>query len=151
MGEKEPKEKKPDPYISRLVVKADKTGALGYEIEFQFPYGTTMPEFELARLKGLKAINDWLRQNTGPVGSAAPQNLDPAAIENLGWKLYKEGHRAGWIYANTVGAEGLAAAIKQQGKVTVGEFEYKFSGRKEEPEKFISRQPIQPKQEVREG
>lgn len=54
------REEKPKPYINRLVVKADKSGPSGYEIEFEFPYGTSTNEFEDARQNGLEAIRKWL-------------------------------------------------------------------------------------------
>ncbi len=55
------KEERPKPFVSRLLVRADRTGSLGYEVEFEFPYGTTPAEFEQARKDGLTAIENWLR------------------------------------------------------------------------------------------
>jgi len=135
------REERPKSFINRLVVKMGRPdGSEGYEIEFEFPYGTTIEEFEDARQKGLNAMRAWLGQKP----TAAPQ-LDPKTLEGLPWKPYKEGHRAGWVFTDK--AEQLAEAIRhsEEGKVTVGEFEYKFSGPKDgNPTLFISRTPIEP-------
>lgn len=146
MGEKEPRLK---PHISRLIVRSDKVGNLGYEVEFEFPYGSTTAEFEAARQRGLQAINTWLneKQQSAPPTTAKP--LDPAELDKLPWKLYKQGHRAGWVFTDK--AEQLAQLIRhsETGMVQIGEFEYDFSGPKgENPTLFIRRTPIEPKKEA---
>ena len=122
-------------------------GSEGYEIEFEFPYGTTIEEFEEARQKGLNAIRGWLGQKAPTPAQSAPQPepLDPEVLDRLPWRPYKEGHRAAWIFTETPDAENLAEAIRhsETGKVSVGEFNYDFSGPKDtDPDKFIRRTPI---------
>jgi len=69
---------------------------------------------------------------------------DPAELDKLPWKPYKEGHRAAWIFADHKDAEELADLIRhsETQKVEIGEFRYRFSGPKENPLMFISRTPI---------
>jgi len=136
---------KPKSYINRLIVKAGKPdGSEAYEIEFEFPYGTTTDEFEDARKRGLDAIHGWLNQK--PSAAAPAPQLDPKTLDGLPWRLYKEGHRAGWVFTDKT--EQLAEVIRhsEEGKVVIGEFEYKFSGPKDgNPTLFISRTPIETK------
>lgn len=125
--------------------KADGTEA--YEIEFEFPYGTTIDEFEDARKKGLDAIRGWLNQKPSATAPAPqPESLDPEVLDRLPWRPYKEGHRAAWIFTTTPDAENLGEAIRhsETGQVRVGEFVYDFSGRKDEdPTMFIRRTLIE--------
>ena len=123
-------------------------GSEGYEIEFEFPYGTTIDEFEDARKKGIDAIRGWLGQKAPAPTQRAPQPepLDPEVLDRLPWRPYKEGHRAAWIFTNTPDAENLAEAIRhsETGQIKAGEFVYDFSGRKDEdPTMFIRRTPIE--------
>jgi hypothetical protein len=78
-----------------------------------------------------------------PAMPAMPSRRDPAQLEKLPWKPYKEGHRAGWIFSNVPEAQDLAKAIREspEQKIEVGEFQYRFSGPKEDPLLFISRNP----------
>jgi hypothetical protein len=150
MGEKP----KPKPYISRLVVKAGKTSRPSekeewtrseYEVEFTFPEGCTRDDFEGAKQAGLQAIQKWLNEKPK---QAPPPPLEPAELEKLPWKPYKQGHRAAWVFVDK--AEKLAQVIRhsETGKVTIGEFQYQFSGPKDNPALFINRTPIEAKKEV---
>lgn len=79
-----------------------------------------------------------------PAEAHAEFELDPTKLGELPWRPYKEGHRAGWIFTDTNGAEKLVELIKEStnGKVPIGEFEYKLSGNENQ---FISRNPIETK------
>jgi hypothetical protein len=88
-------------------------------------------------------LKQWLSVEPKP-GAEIPK-LDLAELDELPWTTYKtkepakEGE-AGWIFANTKGAEELAKAIqKSEGKVELGVYEYGFSGKEK---RFISRKPV---------
>jgi len=68
--------------------------------------------------------------------------LSEAQLENLHFKPYKEGSKAGWIFADTEGAEKLYALIKESAdnKVPLHNFEYSIS--KGDTKEFIGRKPI---------
>ncbi len=73
-----------------------------------------------------------------------PSPLPGSDFSALPWKSYAtktdaKPDEAGWIFANTKGAEALLATVKVQSKAPIGDFEYSFSG----PEhQFISRKPL---------
>jgi|GEM_PF-6551238 hypothetical protein len=73
------------------------------------------------------------------VGAATPGVGD---VEKFPWKPFKEGHRAGWIFADLPEVKDLLKAIKAQPnqKLRLGEYEYKISYGKGKT--FISRYPI---------
>lgn len=87
----------------------------------------------------LEDLEDWIDASLGP---------QLAELGKLPWKPYKEGHRAAWIFADTKGAEQLAEMIRhsEEGKVEIAEFTYRFSGPKENPTMFISRNPTETKE-----
>jgi len=136
---------KAQPRVSRLVVGLGKTSRPNvdrdewvkthYEIEFEIGAGLTPDEFEKARKAALQTIEGWLAES---VVKSALAELNPAELDKLPWKEYKPGHRNAWIFANTEGAERLFEAIKsvQSGKVEVGGFVYRLSGKELQ---FISR------------
>lgn len=65
--------------------------------------------------------------------------LTPKKLEKLPWRPYREGHKAGWIFADIKGAENLLETLKasKKGRVTIGEYEYRISHG--ENRDFISR------------
>jgi len=73
----------------------------------------------------------------------APQpDLDLEALEQLPWKPYREGHRAGWIFAEKAPTV-LIDWLEREGKpFVIGEFRYRFSGPEENPKLFVSRAPV---------
>ncbi|MBT0160975.1 hypothetical protein G4O51_13440 [Candidatus Bathyarchaeota archaeon A05DMB-2] len=87
-------------------------------------------------------LDQWLSVETKP--EAEIPKLDLAELDGLPWTTYKtkepakEGE-AGWIFASTKGAEELAKAMqKSEGKLELGTYEYRFSGKDSQ---FISRKP----------
>jgi hypothetical protein len=88
-------------------------------------------------------LDQWLSVEAKP--EAEIPKLDLAELEGLPWTSYKtkepakEGE-AGWIFANTKGAEELAKAMqKTEGKLELGAYEYRFSGKEKQ---FITRKPV---------
>jgi hypothetical protein len=76
--------------------------------------------------------------------ASAPLFAIPAEeIDQLPWKLYKEGHRAAWIFANKAPVRLLE--LLDKGPVEIGEFAYRFSGPLDDPKKFVSRAPVHEK------
>lgn len=88
----------------------------------------------------LEDIEDYIAKHSG----SPLAKLNPAQLDALPWKPYREGHRAAWIFSETKGAETLVEAIKHSkaGKIELGGFSYKLSGPKENPTMFISRTPV---------
>jgi hypothetical protein len=115
-----------------------------YEIEFLIDQDVTLQEFKKAREAAVKQINEWLNEKTAP--ETAKEALDPAELDKLPWKPYREGHRAAWIFSNTEGAEKLVEALKEKGKLEIDEYAYRFSGPKDDPKRFISRNPTKPRE-----
>lgn len=81
------------------------------------------------------------RESATDKTSQIPHSVD---VKSLPWKSYKTKvtaaiDEAGWIFANTVGAEALAATLKAKEKAQIGIFEFSFSGKNKE---FISRKPL---------
>jgi hypothetical protein len=90
-------------------------------------------------------LDQWLSLSVEAKPEAEIPKIDLAELDELPWTTYKtkepakEGE-AGWIFANTKGAEELAKAIqKSEGKVELGAYEYAFSGKEK---RFISRKPV---------
>ena len=152
---------RPKTRISKLLVDRGKTKSASgeewnkvlYGIEFEFSSEATMKDFEDARQAADAKIVEWIKEKFAekvaegavekPAMPAMPSRRDPAQLEKLPWKPYKEGHRAGWIFSNLPEAQDLAKAIREspEQKIEVGEFQYRFSGPKEDPLLFISRNP----------
>ena len=153
----------PKSRISRLVVDRGKSKSSSgeewnrvlYGIEFEFSPDATGKDFEDARQAAEARISEWLKEKVAEKvveKPAAPSwRVDPAQLEKLPWKPYREGHRAGWVFSNVPEAQDLAKAIREspEQKIEVGEFQYRFSGPKEDPLLFISRNPTvtKPKEE----
>jgi hypothetical protein len=88
-------------------------------------------------------LDQWLSVEAKP--EVEIPKLDLAELDQLPWTTYKtkepakEGE-AGWIFANTKGAEELAKAMrKSEGKLELGAYEYRFSGKEKN---FITRKPV---------
>jgi hypothetical protein len=88
-------------------------------------------------------LDQWLSVEAKP--EAEIPKLDLAELDELPWTTYKtkmpakEGE-AGWIFANTKGAEELARAMQKcEGKLELGAYEYRFSGKEKQ---FITRKPV---------
>jgi len=108
-------------HISRLVVKAGKSD-LAYEVQFEFPQGTTPEEFETARRRGIEAIRGWLREK---------EPVDLADVERLPWKGYQtkaliEPGHTGWIFWEKDRGAELAKAIREspEQKLKLGPYEF---------------------------
>ncbi len=91
------------------------------------------------------AANDYV-ETFAPAGVQAEKTELPGSVDlqSLPWKSYAtkqaaEKDEAGWIFANTKGAEALLATLKTKDKAQIGSMEYSRQG----PEKqFISRKPV---------
>jgi len=94
-------------------------------------------------LKGLVSRLDEIERSFKemPPDVKAKEALDPEELERLPWRAYREGHRSGWIFADTKGAEQLREILKEAKRpIRVGEFSYRLS--KGQNREFISRNPI---------
>ncbi len=67
--------------------------------------------------------------------------LDLRKMENLDWKLYRQGHRAGWIFAGKA-PKILTEELDKKTQITAGEFTYRYSGPADRPKLFVSRTPV---------
>jgi hypothetical protein len=88
-------------------------------------------------------LDHWLSVEAKP--EVEVPKLDLAELDKLPWTAYKtkepakEGE-AGWIFANTEGAEELVKAMQKcEGKLELGAYEYRFSGKEKQ---FIARKPV---------
>jgi len=88
-------------------------------------------------------LDQWLSVEAKP--EVEVPKLDLAELEQLPWTAYKtkepakEGE-AGWIFANTNGAEELVKAMQKcEGKLELGAYVYRFSGKEKQ---FIARKPV---------
>ena len=88
-------------------------------------------------------LDQWLSVEAKP--EVEVPKLDLAELDKLPWTAYKtkepakEGE-AGWIFANTKGAEELVKAMQKcEGKLELGAYEYRFSGKDGQ---FIARKPV---------
>jgi hypothetical protein len=152
-------EEKPKVRISRLTVDRGESKSNSgevwkrcfYGIEFEFSSEATAKDFEDAHQAADAKIIEWLKEKVAEKPATPSWRVDPAQLEKLPWKPYKEGHRAAWIFSNVPEAQPLAQAIREspEQKIEVGEFQYRFSGPKEDPLLFISRNPTvtKPKEE----
>ena len=150
---------RPKTRISKLLVDRGKTKSSSgkewtrvlYGIEFEFSSDATVKDFEDARQAAEARISEWLKEKVAEKPAMPSWRVDPAQLEKLPWKPYREGHRAGWVFSNLPEAQDLAKAIREspEQKIEVGEFQYRFSGPKEDPLLFISRNPTvtKPKEE----
>ncbi len=79
-----------------------------------------------------------------PTSKPDTSGLPGIDLNKLPWKSYKTKQsatleEAAWIFSNTKEAEALLATLKSHdGKTTIGNFEYTFSGNEKQ---FISRKP----------
>jgi len=88
-------------------------------------------------------LDQWLSVEAKP--EVEVPRLDLAELDKLPWTAYKtkepakEGE-AGWIFANTESAEELVKAMQKcEGKLELGAYEYRFSGKEKQ---FIARKPV---------
>jgi hypothetical protein len=94
----------------------------------------------LNRIGQAKGFADASKPTSKPDNSGLPGT----DLSNLPWKSYKTKQNAtpdeaAWIFSNTQGAEALLATLKSNdGKKTIGNFEYTFSGNEKQ---FIARKP----------
>jgi len=86
----------------------------------------------------------------GKRASSRPREseIDPSVLERLPWTPYRSGSRSGWIWADPTHAKNkghedevawLKGKLEREGKFSLGEFEYSFSGPSENPKMFVSR------------
>lgn len=101
----------------------------------------------LNQLKGTLAAffseSDSSRPQPQPVSTDPKEKpkpaLDPVELDRLEWKAYREGHSAGWIFADKV-PRTLVETL-EKGPTTIGQFTYNYSGPEEKPKLFVSRTP----------
>jgi len=100
-------------------------------------------DFQAAKVRLESILDKWLSVEAKPEGEIP--KLDLAELDQLPWTTYKtkepakEGE-AGWIFANTKGAEELVKAMQKcEGKLELGAYEYRFSGKEKN---FITRKPV---------
>ena len=72
----------------------------------------------------------------------SPSIPNPQELDRLDWRLYKEGHRAGWIFSNRA-PRSLATILEKQDQISIGSFSYRFSGPSDKPRLFVSRVPTE--------
>jgi len=81
-----------------------------------------------------------------PTETKAELSINPEDLEKLPWHPYREGHRAGWIFSDTEGAEELKKLLEESKKpLRIGNFSYKISHG--ETRDFISRRPLAEKKD----
>jgi hypothetical protein len=144
-------EEKPKVRISRLTVDRGESKSNSgevwkrcfYGIEFEFSSEATTKDFEDAHKVAEAKFNEWMSESFKEKPTQEKRSLNVDEIDRLLWKPYKAGHRAGWIFSNLPEAQDLAKAIREspEQKIELGEFQYRFSGPKEDPLLFISRNP----------
>jgi hypothetical protein len=100
-------------------------------------------DVQAARMSLESILDQWLAAGMKP--EAEIPKIDMAELDVLPWTTYKtkepakEGE-AGWIFSNTKGAEELVKAMqKSEGKLELGAYEYRFSGKEKQ---FITRKPV---------
>jgi hypothetical protein len=88
-------------------------------------------------------LDQWLSLEAKP--EVEVPKLDLVELDKLPWTAYKtkepakEGE-AGWIFANTKGAEELVKTMQKcESKLELGAYEYRFSGKEKQ---FIARKPV---------
>jgi hypothetical protein len=100
-------------------------------------------ELEEARAKLQSILNGWLKTEAQPL----PTGLSPDKLNSLPWRSFeKKGEpamvgEAGWVFADTKGAEDLVEAVKTSKKevLRLKNFEYSFSG---DESQFLNRRPL---------
>jgi hypothetical protein len=116
--------------------------------ETDLPSGLTVQDAErdLSRtLEELLAEEKKRIQSTGPAQPPGENQLTAQALDRLPWKLYREGHRAGWIFTEKA-PKPLVDRLEQEDKsIVIGDFRYRFSGPDEQPKLFVSRAPVEEK------
>jgi DNA uptake protein ComE-like DNA-binding protein len=102
-------------------------------------------DVQAARMSLEGILDQWLSLSVEAKPEAQIPKIDLAELDELPWTTYKtkepakEGE-AGWIFANTKGAEELAKAMQKcEGKLELGAYEYRFSGKEKN---FITRKPV---------
>ncbi len=81
-------------------------------------------------------------QSVSPTQTVSGDQLTAQALDPLPWKLYREGHRAGWIFTEKA-PKPLVDRLDEEGKsIVIGDFRYRFSGPEEQPRLFVSRVPL---------
>jgi len=116
-----------------------------FEVEVVLPEDYKPEDIEDGRLWAERLIDAWLKaeEMAIPVGV----ELSAEELEELPWRLYHEGGRAGWIFREPrVGfteeqleiVRRLVQRIEKEDVVAIGDFEYRFSG---VDKQFISRRP----------
>jgi len=77
-----------------------------------------------------------------PAKVKAEVELNPEDLDALPWRLYKEGHRSGWVFSDQEGAEKLLELIKESKEdIHIGNFKYHLSHG--DNRSFISRNPVE--------
>jgi len=114
-----------------------------YQLEAMPAEGEDVQAVKMS-LEGI--LDQWLSVEAKP--EAEIPKIDLAELDGLPWTTYKtkepakEGE-AGWIFTNTKGAEELVKAVqKSEGKLELGPYEYRFSGKEKQ---FITRSPVKVK------
>lgn len=81
-------------------------------------------------------------QSTSSPQPNAGDQLTAQGLDQLPWKLYREAHRAGWIFTDKA-PRALVERLEREAKpLVVGESRYRFSGPEENPKLFVSRVPV---------
>ena len=141
--------------LKRVVVGKGKTSRPSDAEEWSKEYFEIEASIEnSAELESAKAnlcglIDGWLSpQKPAMTATLNKAKLNAQELEKLPWTTYKskedcESDEAGWIFANTLGAEVLSDLIRKKGKeavVQIGayKFDVKFSGAEKQ---FIGRAP----------
>jgi hypothetical protein len=101
---------------------------------------------ELAKGSLESLLDTWLKGETitpqeKQAVSTSPLKLDMNKINALPWKAYKQGHRAGWIFADLPEAKELLEATKTQPneRLSLGDFDFKITHGTDRD--FIARYP----------
>jgi hypothetical protein len=119
-----------------------------YWAETDLPSGLTVQDAERDLSKTLEELLAEEKkglQSTGPAQPPGENQLTAQALDQLPWKLYREGHRAGWIFTEKT-PKPLVDRLEQEGKsIVIGDFRYRFSGPDEQPKLFVSRAPVEEK------
>jgi hypothetical protein len=105
-----------------------------------------------AHLMAADAVNEYI-ESKAPAGVKENKQTEKTELpgseklKNLPWKSYKTKEaaapeEAGWIFADTQGAEALLSVLKTKDKTVIENFEYSRSGNENQ---FISRKPLKSK------
>ena len=94
--------------------------------------------------KDLGQVLDEEKKRIQSVSHTPPPTTDQAsaeALDQLPWKLYREGHLAGWVFAEKAPKALLDRLEREAKPIAIGEYRYRFSGPQESPKLFIARAP----------